>query len=127
MQAKLQRVEVESIALYDDELTVDDTAFRKICPHGFDNFGKISGQWALVARPQLDFFVISEDNAAKPVPLGLVKVSLWRGVRFGIVADQLGEHGRDGRHYGKLHSVILAGGSDSVGGLVWHPDGRNPR
>src|SRR4051812_40422102 len=122
MQPQLQSIELEAVALHDDELAVDDTAFGQVGLHGLDNFGEISGQWTLVARPQLDFFVISEDDAAKPVPFGLVKVTLRRTVGFGNVADQLGEHGGDGRHHRKFHAVILAGGADVVDRLVWHPD-----
>ena len=56
----------------DDDLAVEDAAVGELTAERVDELGEVSSQGLLVAAAELDVVAVAEDDAAEPVPFGLV-------------------------------------------------------
>ena len=92
-------LEVEPAAGGDHDLAVEDAAGRAAAPQRVEQLREVPGQGPLVAAAELDLVAVPEDDAAEPVPLGLVEhAALGREL-----PGELGQHGGDGGHHGQVH------------------------
>lgn len=96
----LERVEVESTRRDQDQLAVDNTAAGQRLPERADDLGEVPLQGSLVPAAQGDLVTVPEDNAAEPVPLGLVQ----QPDTFRDFVGGLGEHRLHGWHDRQIHA-----------------------
>ena len=78
----------------DDDLAVEHATLGQIGQQGLDELGEISSEWPLVAAAELDLGAVTEDDAAKTIPFGLVD----EPILLGHLPGKLCQHRRDGRH-----------------------------
>jgi len=100
VQPKLQRVEVEPLRRRDDNLAVDDQAWRQLVEHGAMHFREIPIERLQIAALDEDVVGAAKGDCAKAVPLGLVEV--WT---LGQRVRQLREHRLDRRRDGEARGV----------------------
>ena len=101
VDALLQRLEVEPLALAHHHLAVHHAALGELRPR-LDDLGEVAGHRALVAAAQLDLVAVAEDDRAEAVPLRLVDHA-GRQDRH-----RLGQHRPHGWHHGQVHAMKLA-------------------
>ena len=94
-----QRLEVQALAVGDDDLAVDDAALGKLGLHSFDDLGEVAGQRFFVAAAELHLVTVAKDDAPETIPLRLVEE-----VTVGNLGNALGQHRLHGRHNGQLHA-----------------------
>jgi hypothetical protein len=100
VDALQQRLEVQPVAVGDDDLAVDHAPRGQRRLHRLDHLGEVAGQRALVAAAQLHLVAVPEDDAPEAVPLRLVVHVLGRGhLRHG-----LGQHRLHRRQQGQVHA-----------------------
>ena len=102
MEAKLQRVEVESSWRRNHDLAVHDDAGRDLCEDGVVHVGKVPIERLQIAALDVDVIAAAKDDRAKAVPLRLVQERSARRQRVG----QLCEHRLDRRHDGNARPGI---------------------
>src|SRR6266542_1896873 len=68
VDALLQRLEVEPLALAHHHLAVDHAARRELGARRLDDLWEVAGHRALVAAAQLDLVAVTEDDGAEAVP-----------------------------------------------------------
>jgi hypothetical protein len=107
VDALQQRLEVQPVALGDDDLAVDHAALGQRRLDRLDHLGEVAGERALVAAAQLHLVAVPEDDAPEAVPLRLVV----HGLGGGHLGDGLGQHRLHRRQQGQVH----AGQSSSRG------------
>src|SRR5829696_8406741 len=73
MDTLLQYLEFEPVSDHDDDLPIDDTAFRQVLFDRLNHFGEIPRHRPLVARADLYLITIPEDDRPEAVPLRLVR------------------------------------------------------
>jgi hypothetical protein len=100
VQPQLQRVEVEPVRGGDDDLTVDDQAWRQLVDHGAVHLGEVAIERLQIAALDEDVIDATERDGAKAVPLRLVQKGTL-GQRVG----QLREHRLDRRRDGEARGV----------------------
>ena len=105
MLAQLQRVEVETAFVRDDELAVEHDAFGELREQRLAKLGEVAQQRLAVPALQIEVVTVAEDDAAEAVPLRLVRHQA--GGRQ--LARELGEHRVERRPNGK---VIRAASSE---------------
>ena len=96
-----QGVEVEAGRAGDDDLPVEHATVGQVGPQRVHQLGEVPGQRLLVAAAQHDVVAVPEDDAAEPVPLGLVE----QAVALGELPGQLGQHRGDRGDDGERHRL----------------------
>jgi hypothetical protein len=71
VNAKLQRIEIQSAVARDHYLAVQHTLFRQLSLQWLEQLGEVAIQRFLVPALQQHFVPIAEDQGPKPIPLGL--------------------------------------------------------
>jgi hypothetical protein len=102
MEAGEERAEVEPVSCRHDKLAVEDEAVFGHLGEILDELGKVAREGTIVAASQVDIAAVPENEAAKPVPLGLIE-SIG-----GQLAREPSEHRLHRRHDGKLHPCLVA-------------------
>jgi hypothetical protein len=100
MEAKLERLEVETSVAHDDDLSVQHAALRELCLQRIDELGEVALERLLVATLDEDLIAVTEDQRTEPVPLGLEDPP----GADGKLGDALGEHREDRGIERKLHA-----------------------
>src|SRR5580765_3835322 len=72
MKAQLQFVEDERALYRDRQFAIENKTFRRNSLKGFDDIGKIAGEWLAGLRLQKDLFAVAKREATEAVPLRLV-------------------------------------------------------
>jgi hypothetical protein len=89
-----QRLEVQAVALDDDDLTVHDAALGQVPLERRHELREVAGHRPLVAAAELDLVPVAEHDRPEAVPLRLVVHAAWE------LADGLGQHRADRGHHG---------------------------
>ena len=79
---------------------------------GLHQLREISGHGFLVAAADLHLIPVAENDGPEAVPLWFVAQVAVRHT-----ADGFGEHGRNGRHHGKVHSAHSCPATAAAKGL----------
>jgi hypothetical protein len=95
--------EVEARRARHDDLAVEREPLLRHGAQRGDELREVAGQRAIVAAAQVDLVAAAEGQAAKAVPLGLVRERAARQL-----ARQPGEHGRDRRDDREVHPTVVA-------------------
>src|SRR5580765_4132378 len=104
MQAQLQGVEIKSIILNNDDLSIEDTTSRQSRLQRRKELRKVAVQRFLVAALYQNLVAIAKYQRAKAVPLRFEDpISIGR--QF---THSLGQHRQYGRIYGKVHAFMVA-------------------
>ena len=107
-----QGVEVETRLAGDHDLAVEDATLRHIRQQRLDELGEVARERLRVATAELHLRTVTEDQAAKAVPLGLVE----QAATLRHLSAELCQHGGHGRHDRQLHRRILPVRSHCDGG-----------
>jgi hypothetical protein len=86
-------------------LAVNHAPLRKVGLDGLDKFGKVAGHRPLVARADLHFIAVAEDDGAEAVPLRFEGERTW-----GISGTDLANIGATGGITGNCMRPIVADG-----------------
>ena len=73
MDALLQHLELEPVPDDDDDLPIDDAAFRQVLFDRLNQFGEVARHRPLVTGADLDLIAIPEDDRSEAIPLRLVR------------------------------------------------------
>ena len=73
MLAQLQRVEVETAFVRDDELAVEHDPIGQLFEQRLAQLGEVAQQRLLVARLEIEVVAVAEHDATEAVPLRLVR------------------------------------------------------
>src|SRR5215472_4616478 len=117
MNSQLQCVEIQPSLARDDQLTIQHVALRKPRAQRVEHVGEVAVERFLVAALYEDFLAVAKDQNAEAIPLGLEDPVAGGG----DVIDPLGEHGKNGRIYGKVHSRALVNQAT----ILWQAAGSN--
>src|SRR5215467_11774279 len=105
MQAKLQRVEVESIVPDDDNLAIEHAAGRQSRADRLQQLGKVAVERLFVATLDQDLISVTKHQGAKTVPFGFENpISAVRQFTY-----PFGEHGQERRIDRKVHASWYIG------------------
>jgi hypothetical protein len=103
MQAKLQRVEVKSIVLDDDDLPIQHAARRQDRTQRIQELREIAVERLFVATLDQDLIPIAKHQRPKAVPFGLEN-PIPGGRQF---THALGQHGQERGIDGKVHRLMV--------------------
>ena len=73
MDTLLQRFEVQAVVSGDDNLAVNDAAFRELCLDRRDELGEVAGHRPLIATAQLDLISVAKAYGPESIPFGLIR------------------------------------------------------
>ena len=93
MLAQLQRVEVETALVRDDELTVEHDPIGQLLEQAVAQLGEVAQQRLLVARLQVELVAVAEHDAAEAVPLRLVRSRRPAGGMSRVSLASIGSNG----------------------------------
>ena len=100
MLTQLQRVEVETPLVRDDELAVEHDAVRQLFEQRLAQLGEVAQQRLLVARLEIELVAVAEHDAAEPVPLRFVDhVARGRHLASAWRASVRTEDSREASHF----------------------------
>jgi hypothetical protein len=98
MKPQLQRFEIEAVRRRNDDLAVDDRAFRHIGRDSLVELGEVAIERTKVAALNENFRAVPEHYRAKPIPLWLVHECARREF-----VGETREHRFDGRRDCEIH------------------------
>src|SRR6266702_148742 len=103
MQSKLQRIKVERIAAYDDNLAIEHAAAWQCRTQWLQQLRKVSVQRLFGAALDENLVSVTKDQRAKTVPLRFEDPIVARWQFF----HALGQHRQERRIHRKIHDSMV--------------------